>query len=204
MPKGYRVRGTYGKPWSQLGEFDLSPEILKAMGECLVRIFSQEALKDFAKRGWSIRDPNGGPDIGKSFSYRVKGKSTVEVLSTFWGMAELVQKARLPHRMVWLTQEAKDQAPQKYELTKEEKKRGMSAAGRVSKGSRMPLVVPLKSRSGEVVFRTAPLKMQDAWVHPGIAKFTFARRAIDKGKKECLGVIRDEAIRILRAGDPTK
>lgn len=204
MSTKYRIKGTYGKPWSRLGRFDLTPKTLKAIGECLVKTFSEEALKDFQKRGWSTRDPKGGPDIHKSFSYRIKGKSTVELMSSFWGMAELVSGDIPARRMTWLTQEAKDKSPQKYERTEGEKKRGMSAAGRVSKGTRMPLIVPLRAKSGEVVFRTAPLKMQDAWVHPGIAKFTFARRAIEKGKKLCLDAIAEQALELLRTGDPTR
>jgi len=204
MPKNYRIKGTYGKPWSQLGKFDLTPATLKAIGECLVKAFSEEALKDFHKRGWSTRDPMGGPDIHKSFSYRIKGKSTVELLSSFWGMAELVSGDIPQRRMTWLTQEAKDQAPHKYARTEGEKRRGMSAAGRVSKGTRLPLVVPMRAKSGEVVFRTAPLKMQNAWIHPGIAKFTFARRAVEKGKKQCLDAIAEQALELLKAGDPTR
>lgn len=187
-----------------MGGFDLTPETLKSIGKCLVEIFGREALKDFRKRDWSTHDPKGGPDIHKSFSYRIKGKSTVEILSSFWGMAELTLGARLPQRMTWLTQEAKDKAPHKYEQTEGERKRGMSSAGRVSKGTRLPLIVPMKAKSGEIVFRTAPLKMQNAWVHPGIAKFTFARRAVEKGRKECLGIIKEQAVAMLRAGDPTK
>ena len=204
MPTKYRIKGTYGKPWSKMGRFDLTPKTLKAIGECLVKTFSEEALKDFQKRGWSTRDPMGGPDIHKSFSYRIKGKSTVELMSSFYGMSELVSGDIPSRKMTWLTQEAKDQSPQDYKRTPGEEKRGMSAAGRVSKGQRLPLVVPLKSKSGQVVFRTAPLKMQDAWVHPGIAKFTFARRAIEKGKKLCLDAIADQARELLMAGDPTR
>ena len=187
-----------------MGQFDLTPNTLKAIGECLVKTFSEEALKDFVKRGWSVRDPKGGPDIGKSFSYVVKGKSTVEVVTTFWGISELVQGDIPPRRMTWLTQEAKDTSPHKYERTEGEKKRGMSAAGRVSKGERLPLVVPLMSKSGVIVFRTAPLKFQDAWVHPGIAKFNFARRAVEKGRKLCLDTIREQALDMLVSGDPTR
>lgn len=187
-----------------MGKFDLTPETLKAIGECLVKTFTEEALKDFAKRGWSVHDPMGGPDIGKSFSYRIRGKSTVEVLSTFWGMAELVSGDIPARRMTWLTQEAKDKAPQKYTRTAGERKRSMSASGRVSKGTRLPLIVPLKAKSGEVIFRTAPLKMQDAWIHPGIAKFTFARRAVEKGRKLCQDAITEQALAMLTSGDPTR
>ena len=204
MPTSYKIRGTYGKPWSQMGKFDLTPETLKAIGECMVNSFKKEALKDFAKRGWSVRDPMGGPDIGDSFSYRVKGKSTVEILSSFYGIAELTRGDIPSRRMTWLTQEAKDKTPHKYKRTPGEQRRQMSMSGRVSKGTRLPLVVPIKSSSGEVIFRTAPLKIKDAWIHPGIAKFNFARRAVEKGRKLCLDAIQQQALDMLIAGDPTR
>lgn len=187
-----------------MGRFELTPETLKAIGECLVKTFAEEALKDFKKRGWSLRDPKGGPDIHESFSYQFKGKSTIEILSTFWGMQELVRGDIPSRRMTWLTQEAKDKSPHRYKLTPGEKKRKMSASGRVSKKTRLPLIIPLKTKSGEVIFRTAPLKMQNGWIHPGIAKFTFARRAVEKGKKLCLVAINEQALAMLAAGDPTK
>ena len=64
-----------------------------------------------------------------------------------------------------------------------------------------PLVVPLRTDDGMVVFRTAPLTFQDAWVHPGIAKFTFMQRGIRKGRLGCIeilkGVVKDAVVKNL-------
>lgn len=184
-----KVRGTYGKPWADKIDLPLTPAVLREIGKCLMDLFAREAERDFAKRGWSVRDPMGGPDIGDSFSFSIRGDSTVEVTSSFYGMDVLGSQDVPEHKMTWLTQEAKDKAPQNYPRTAAERKARMKTSGRVSQGERMPLVVPIRTEGGTVVFRAAPLKIADAWVHPGIAKFTFAQRAMEKAKKECLKII---------------
>ena len=112
--------------------------------------------------------------------------------------------------MVWLTQEHKDRHPSEHKLTPRERELGMKQTGRVSElgrkpgKGRLPLVVPLKTKGGQVIFRTAPLKMQNAWVHPGIARFTFMQKGIKKGRKACIEIIGQEALRQLALGDPTR
>ena len=197
-------RQVYGTPWSKLADIPISPNVLRELGKCLVRIISEESKKDFAKRGWSGKDPMGGPDIWDSFTYELLGQSTLVIKSTFYGMAELA-KGDIPERkMVWLTQEGKDKKPGAYHRTPIEQKLQHPAAGRHSKGGRRPLIVPIKERSGQVVFRTAPLRLSDAWVHPGIAKFTFFERAIKKGREKCAEILAKEVGKQLAAGDPTR
>jgi len=199
-----RVRGVYGKPWSRLSDIPVSREVLEKLGACLVRTVVEEAKKDFAKRGWSMNDPMGGPPIHQSFSYYIRGKSTVEVRSTFYGMSEL-GKGRIPkRRMTWLTQEAKEKHPERYALTRRERRLGMRPAGRPSRGTRLPLVVPIQSHGGAVVFRMAPLTTREAWVHPGIAKFTFIQRGIRKGRLACIEILKKELAKHMTQGDPTR
>jgi hypothetical protein len=62
------------------------------------------------------------------------------------------------------------------------------------KTDRKPLVVPLRAESGEVIFRTAPLKFSDAWVHPGVAKFNFAERAMKKAREDCSQIVAQAAL----------
>lgn len=52
-------------------------------------------------------------------------------------------------------------------------------------------IVPLKADDGTVVFRTTPLKSEDAWIHPGIARHTFLNKAFDRARRKCLVLIRD-------------
>ena len=197
------ARKVYGKPWSKLSGIELSNESLVFLRDFLVQTLADEARKDFAKRGWSGDDPTKGPPIWDSFSYNISGKS-LEILSSFYGMAEMASGDIPERKMVWLSQEAKDLHPRDYKLSKTEKRFRMKASGKVSQGKRMPLVVPLKQKSGTVVFRMAPLKMADAWVHPGIARFTFIQRAIKKGRKKCAELLGGELLKALVEGDPTK
>ena len=139
----------------------------------------------------------------KSFSFSVKGQN-LEFYSSFYGMKELA-KGDIPSRkMTWLTQEAKDKKPGNYELTKRERKLGMKKYGTPGEGTRLPLIIPLENAGGTIIFRVAPLKFADAWVHPGIAKFTFFRRAIEKGRKASAQIIAEEVVKMLAKGDPTR
>lgn len=187
-----KIRGVYGGPVSKKIDLPVTPELLHKLGACLAETFAKEAKKDFAKRGWSGKAHDGSPPVWESFSYRIVGESTIEVTSTYPGMDGLVQRGRKRGRMRWLTQERKDSKPAKYRLTRLERRKNMRRGGRVSKGERMPLVVPMKGPGGKVVFRTAPLTTDKAWIHPGIARFTFAERAARKGKAACVEVIKRE------------
>lgn len=207
-----RLRGVYGKPFGKRVKLEPTKDLLERLGACLLQILQRESKKDFAKRGWSGRDPKGGPPIWDSFDYGVQGQSTLVLTSTFYGMDVLVSGDIPSRKMDWLTQEYKDKHPNEFPLTDREKKLGMKRTGRVLKSTkgkarsaltgryakrsegRLPLVVPMKS-GGTVIFRTAPLKMQDAWVHPGIAKFTFMQRAIKKGKVECAKILGEEMVK---------
>jgi len=210
-----RVRKVYGRPWSELAQgIVVSHETLLKLGECLVSIIVKEAKKDFAKRGWSGKDPMKGPSLWDSFSYHVRGKSTLEITSSFYGLRELTTGDIPMRRMPWLSQEYKSTYDGNFHLTPAEKRLGMrrrkrsrgarKRGGAIELGRRLPLVVPIKTKSGTVIFRTAPLKTQDAWIHPGIAKFTFMQRAIKKGRQACADILMEEVLEQLSQGDPTK
>jgi hypothetical protein len=172
-----------------------------------VGVISEEAKKDFAKRGWSGRAPHardkvysegppkdGGPVIWESFSYQIRGKSTVEILSSWWGLEGVTKKGGVPERkMTWLTQDEKKSKPTNYRRTPSE----------IKSGKRGPLIVPIK-KGGIVVFRTAPLRMGEAWVHPGIARFTFIERAARKGRQKCAEIVAETFLDALAKGDPTR
>lgn len=192
-----RVRGILGGKMAKKIDVPVTPELLERIGKCMVDIFVKEAKKDFAKRGWSGEASDGSAPIWDSFSYKIRGQKTVEIVSTFPYIEEMTTKDTPRHRMTWLTQEAKETTPSKYPITPREGRLGMQRGGRISKGERLPLVVPLKSVGGTVIFRTAPLRTQDAWIHPGIARFTFVERAARAGKKRCIEIMKEEAVKAL-------
>lgn len=199
MSDKLRIKGAYSGPMAERAKVPINRKVVQKLGRCLVQIFSEEAKKDFAKRGWSGHAKDGSKPIWDSFSYRISGERTIEILSTFPDIA-LLTRGDLPEQdMVWLTQEAKDKNPTNYPLTEGERKRGMKLTGRVSDGERLPLVVPLKKGS-TVVLRTAPLTFDNAWVHPGIARFTFMERAMRRGRKECAQLLGQAAVEWLTRG----
>jgi len=151
---------------------EFTPDNLNIIGDIIVKLLSEESKKDFVKRGWSGDDPKGGPPVWDSFSYKIKGKRTLEIHSSFYGMEHLMRQDVPSRKMTWLTQAAKKKSPGKYDMSFLEKKRNR----------RGPLVVPIKDKSGNIIFRTAPLTIAHAWVHPGIAKFTFYERAMRKAR----------------------
>lgn len=202
MFKVERLRSLYGGPFARLAEIPSDRRVLSLLGDTIVKVLSKESRIDFTKRGWSGKDPKGGPPVWDSFSYEIRGQSTVDITTTFWGLFEMATGDIPARKMTWLTQDAKDAHPEKYIRTRTEKRLKMKRSGRVSVGQRMPLVVPIETASGQVIFRTAPFKTQDAWVHPGIAKFTFVQRAIKKSRDECARVIRDEVIRAFQENKP--
>lgn len=198
MADQIRIRGILGGPLERTLEVEITPETLQKLGDLLVKILAKTSKDYFAKRGWSGRDPNGGPPVWRSFQAKVRGRRTLEITSSFYGMAELARGDIPERRMTWLTQEAKDRNPGDYPLTKRERKLGMKQTGRLSRGQRLPLIVPVKTEGGSVEFRAAPLKIADAWVHPGIAKFTFFEDAVRKWRRECVPLVADAVVDALR------
>lgn len=199
MPTRFRVRGSYHKPWSKLAKEPLSTKDLQNIGRILVKVFSEEARKDFARRGWSLRAPHsstsvggvqppgktsppssGGPPIDKSFGFQIKANQ-IEITSSYYGLEALLRGVPR-HPMPWLTQEA---------------------ARKHHPASRGPLVVPLRGPLGTVLFRVAPERIADAWIHPGIRRLTFGDRAVRKVKEQIEREFIQIAQRKLAAGDPT-
>ena len=156
----------------------------------------------------------GGPNIGDSFSFSISGERTVEILSSFYGVAELAQGSIPERKMVWLTQGSKERSPARYKMTEAERRqkaarkaaaaRKAKAGVKMTRRERLPLVVPLRDKAGQIVFRMAPLTTAKAWIHPGIAKFTFAQRAIRKAKEQCIEVLKEAAMDAFMDGDPTQ
>ena len=169
---GARIKSVYGKPLSRMAgrPLPIDPKFFDRVGQTLVDAVVAEARKDFAKEGRSARAP-GAPvglpnteDIFKSFSYRISGKSTVELLCD-WPYIDQITQGRRPFPMTWLTQE--------------------KGAG----------VVPIKKKSGVVIFRMAPPNAANAWIHPGFARHNFVQRGIRKGREQVAALLSAEVKR---------
>jgi hypothetical protein len=117
-------------------------QVAKAYKDALVK----EALKDFAKRGWSCIDTETGLHLKDSFKITVS--NGVSMSCSF------------PMILLWL----EGMSRQKMDW--------------VPKG----VPIPMENEEGEVIFRMLPLKTQKVWIHPGIKKFAFLQRAMQKGK----------------------
>lgn len=181
MRRSVRVHTIQGGLWGALAgltDEELTPRVLNALGRCMVAALSSGATKYLTRVGHSGLDPQGGPSLPQSFSFIVRG-TDVEIRSSFYGMAQLAHGSVPSRRMPWLTQEHKKQHPERFQQTARERQ----------VGHRLPLVVPIKGGDGTIEFRMAPLKIGDAWVHPGIAKFTFFETAIRNGRKQCVKTI---------------
>lgn len=169
------VGGVYGKPMSRMvgKPIPLERKVLEQIGKILVESVVVEARKDFAKQRKTPKAPVGIPDTEdffKSFSYKLVGKSTIEVVSS-WPYITQITEGREPYRMAWLTRQ-----------------NGVNA-------------VPLIDKTGQVIFRMAPLNLGHAWIHPGFAKHTFIQRGIRKGREKAMSLLADEARKVLLTGD---
>ena len=90
------------------------------------------------------------PEFPKSFSYEVESGGIVSLYSTWPWLDIITNGTPGKFKMAWLTQDA-----------------GVN-------------IVPLVQKDGSVHFRTAPLNVGKAWVHPKIAKHTFISRAYER------------------------
>jgi len=154
----------------------LKKKCLHALGRSLVKHIVAEAKKDFAKAKRSPRGkpvPSGG-GLGESFfksvRYRLVGESSIEVYSKWeWIDSLLVgaPKAKMSHMVA-------ENNPKLWRSGKE---------GKVRKA------LPLKGDDGKIIFRVAPLKLENAWVHPGIHKHTFWERGRRKWRATAASVL---------------
>lgn len=91
-----------------------------------------------------------------------------------WPSIKSLVEGKKPFRMAWLTRE-----------------RGVD-------------VVPIRQDDGTLVFRTAPLRMRNAWIHHGIARHTFIQRGIRRAHREILTYLKEDILNHLAKGNPLK
>lgn len=184
MGDDVRLRGVYGKPLLKRDAPNtavMPMPMLKKAAEIILKSVKKEIMKDMAKtaglrgRGKPVPMPDSRKFVD-SFSWKVVGKSTIEIRST-WPTASSHtsvpgegdnKKSTPPYPMTWLTQ------PQVK-------------------------VVPLVTQEGQVIFRTAPLTTADAWIHPGFLRYTFIERGVNKGRVKVFEEMAEEILGLFLA-----
>jgi hypothetical protein len=194
-----KLRGVYGKPLLREGaSITMTPQMLKRAGEIILESVRAEIKKDMAKsagiRGGGHPKPYGSrtpvpiPNSKKfvdSFYYKIKGKSTIEIMSD-WPTAEAHvgpiknrelenlpgnKKATQPFKMWWLTK---------------------------PKVNAVPIVTP----DGTVIIRATP-ESGDAWIHPGFRRYSFIERGVRKGRDRFIKEVLSEEISRIVISDYT-
>lgn len=189
MPKSpVKIRGVYGKPLLKKGaSIEMDAAHLALAGDILLKAVQDEIKKDQAKaagmKGGSYPKAPGSrnpvplpntPRFVDSFSWRIKGKSTIEIVSN-WPTAELHTGKT--------TSKGVDSPPSR-------------------KGATPPFemwwlvkpkvnAVPIITSSGNVIIRSAPAP-GNAWIHPGFMRYSFIERGVKKGKKKFADAIAQE------------
>jgi hypothetical protein len=96
----------------------------------------------------------------KSFYYEITEKGSLKITST-WPWVKKYLNRKYDYPMKWLTR---------------------------ARGAKR--VIALRSKNGNVIFRNAPLRLNQAWVHPSVARFDFIEKGIQRGKDKALLRIR--------------
>ena len=169
----------------QLEDPKLKKKLLRKMGRSLVDHIIYEGRKDLARAGKSARGKPvaDGGGLGESFfktvKYRIKGDSTIEVYSNWKWLESLIQG--MPKSK--MTSLVASRNPRLW---------------RNGKNGKVRKTLPIKNGRGGVVFRVAPLNLEDAWVHPGISKHTFWDRGVKKWRRSVPKLISDFLSRNLK------
>ena len=157
------LRGAYGKPLGNSVDIKIEKEDLIQFGELCIKYIEQEARKSAEYSSALPKDER----FFKSFSYRLKGSSTIKIVSDWeWmGIYQNLQQADLD-------KEEGFGKPKPFRLSHLTRQAGVNKVPMVDK------------KTGQVIVRTAPLKVADAWIHPGIARHTFITKGLKRARDE--------------------
>ena len=151
----FRVKGIYGGPFAKKGGFRIedTATVLDEVGKLAVKYIEQEATK-VAGRSKGI--PKSSKFL-KSFSYAVRGKRTLEIVSS-WPFVKFESyiKGRGPWRVG-------------------------------KPGARIPILDKASGKMVfRTVPSDLKIGSCKVWCHPGLARHTFVQRGLDKAKREVL------------------
>ena len=149
---------TYRVKKSQFKNVDLRG---KDISKKILKIFGEEmvkAIKEEAKRAAGLG--TGIPrtkEFLESFYYEISKGGAIKIKSE-WQWVKKYLERKEPYDMSWLTRKSQT-----------EKK-----------------VVPIRTKTGEVVFRNLPLRTENKWIHPAVYKFNFIEQGIEKGRMKAI------------------
>jgi hypothetical protein len=129
----------------------------KDISKKVIEIFGDEiikAIKEEAKRASGLG--SGIPrtkDFLDSFYYEISKGGAIKIKSE-WQWVKKYLERKDPYEMRWLTRNSNMERK----------------------------VVPIKTKTGEVVFRNLPLRTENKWIHPSVYKFNFIEQGIEKGR----------------------
>jgi hypothetical protein len=151
----FNVKGIYGGPFGKKGGFRIEDTgtVLDEVGKLAVKYIEQEATK-VAGRSKGI--PKSSKFL-KSFSYKITGKSTLQIVSS-WPFVkfESYEKGKKPWRVG-------------------------------KPGAKIPILDKASGKMVfRTVPSDISIGNCKVWCHPGIAKHTFVKRGLEKAKKEVL------------------
>jgi len=150
------------KPWDlrsykvRKSQFDMDLRG-KEISKEVLKIFGEEmvkAIREEAKKASGLG--TGIPrtkEFLDSFYYEITKGGAIKIKSD-WQWVKKYLERKEPYEMNWLTR--KDQMEKK--------------------------VVPIRTKSGAVVFRTLPLRTENKWIHPAVYKFNFIKQGVEKGR----------------------
>ncbi len=155
------------KPWDlrsyrvRKNQFDIDLKGVPITKEVL-KIFGEEMVKGIreeAKRAAGLG--TGIPrtkDFLDSFYYEIAQGGKIKIKSDWQWIKKYLERKK-PYEMEWLTRKSKQEQK----------------------------VVPIKNKkTGELTFRTLPLRTESKWIHPAVAKFNFVETGIEKGRVRAL------------------
>ncbi len=190
MRGNVRIRGVYGKPLLRQGDsIPMTRDMVEQAANIILESVKAEITKDMAKaagmRGgshpkpYTDRRPVPIPDSPKfldSFSYTIRGKSTIEIVSN-WPTAE-AHVGRLRSKDLESPASSKGSTPpfKMWWLTKP----------RVN-------AIPIVTSGGEVIIRATP-EAGDAWIHPGFMRYSFIERGVKRGKERFVEEVLAKAV----------
>ena len=127
----------------------------------VLKIFGEEMVKgvrEAAKRaaGMGTGIPRSKRFLD-SFYYVITEDGSIKIMSE-WQWVKKYLERKEPYDMNWLTRSN----PNK------------------------PKAVPIRTKSGEVVFRNLPLRTDKKWIHPSVFRFNFVEQGVQKGKMKAL------------------